>query len=409
MHRAHADYVVNTPLFAGGAHDNARPEVRTSALKGALRFWWRALAFARFGNDMAALREAEAALFGSTSATAAIRLSVSRREHMKIASGSKSVSRQYVHPKLETTAMTGARYLGYGVIEGVRRHDHFRGQLYRSAIDDERASFRLNLLSRGPIPDEVLDALELLGLLGGFGARARRGYGSITLSALALDGQLVREPACSDDALAQRLRSLLASTGARPELPDFSALSAHSRVELLATGDNPLALLSAVGDRFLRYRSWGFGRNGNAHQIETNEGQIPPEQRFKDDHDWSKGTPASVGFHPRRAVLGLPHNYSVAGQGTKEVKPERHTRRASPLLLHIHRFADAQFAALATVLPARFLPAGEKIQAHRHPVTSAPDWTIFEDFFSAELKSGRAAGQAYFPQRRTLIEPSAHA
>src|SRR5438067_992377 len=49
-----------TPMFCGNATQDA--ELRPSAIKGALRFWWRAM---QNTTDVAKLREEEAAIFGS--------------------------------------------------------------------------------------------------------------------------------------------------------------------------------------------------------------------------------------------------------------------------------------------------------------------------------------------------------
>ena len=60
-----AKYRVVTPMFLSGADQN-HAELRLPSFKGALRFWWRALAAGRFNGDLTALRAAEDTLFGST-------------------------------------------------------------------------------------------------------------------------------------------------------------------------------------------------------------------------------------------------------------------------------------------------------------------------------------------------------
>lgn len=61
-----ANYRVVTPMFLSGA-DQTAAELRLPSFKGALRFWWRALAPAR---DVQQLRDVEDFLFGSTRAGA---------------------------------------------------------------------------------------------------------------------------------------------------------------------------------------------------------------------------------------------------------------------------------------------------------------------------------------------------
>ena len=62
--RIDATYRVTTPLFCAGAVPSCA-ELRLPSFKGALRFWWRALAWPRCGGDLEAIRQQEDALFGS--------------------------------------------------------------------------------------------------------------------------------------------------------------------------------------------------------------------------------------------------------------------------------------------------------------------------------------------------------
>jgi CRISPR-associated protein Cmr1 len=60
-----ADFVVNTPMFMGGA-DNSQAELRLPSILGALRFWYRATAPGELVSHIDELRKAEAKLFGSS-------------------------------------------------------------------------------------------------------------------------------------------------------------------------------------------------------------------------------------------------------------------------------------------------------------------------------------------------------
>jgi CRISPR-associated protein Cmr1 len=64
---------VTTPLFNGGAEhkdeelqgaERRDSELRVPSLRGAMRFWFRALAGMALGPDLDALARAEAAVFG---------------------------------------------------------------------------------------------------------------------------------------------------------------------------------------------------------------------------------------------------------------------------------------------------------------------------------------------------------
>ncbi|MCS7032162.1 MAG: type III-B CRISPR module RAMP protein Cmr1, partial [Gloeomargarita sp. SKYG116] len=58
-----------TPLFLGGADPRGKPELRAASVRGALRFWLRALAGSSTGDSASGiekLRQMEAQVFGST-------------------------------------------------------------------------------------------------------------------------------------------------------------------------------------------------------------------------------------------------------------------------------------------------------------------------------------------------------
>ena len=48
MHTIEATYRINTPMFIAGAEQDKEAELRLPSFKGALRFWWRALAYGRY-------------------------------------------------------------------------------------------------------------------------------------------------------------------------------------------------------------------------------------------------------------------------------------------------------------------------------------------------------------------------
>ena len=81
-------YKLITPFFGGGVRPNKRDPVtlvRGTAVRGHLRFWWRATQGGRFGNDIAEMKKAEDALWGSASQAAKVTVELStfgRRKEM---------------------------------------------------------------------------------------------------------------------------------------------------------------------------------------------------------------------------------------------------------------------------------------------------------------------------------------
>ncbi len=145
---------VITPMFLAGA-DGQTPELRPPSIKGALRFWWRAL----HGHlPLKVLKERESAIFGS-------------------ASGGRS------------TVIVRARIIEDSQgIEFPVPHKKFMKQYAftprRTKIEVKLSLTRIVKLNNALLFDfEHLKSLFLLtATLGGFGKRARRGMGSATIT-----------------------------------------------------------------------------------------------------------------------------------------------------------------------------------------------------------------------------------
>ena len=202
---------------------------------------------------------------------------------------------------------------------------------------------------REPELESLTDALIALGTLGGIGARSRKGYGSLVLRSLCVDGVERWRPPVSMAELGDAIGALRRD-GGPPELPAFTALSGEARHVLVSSDTmNPVELLDLVGRELVRFRSWGHKG--------TILGNERTEKEFEDDHDLMKMPPAKRKSHPRRIAFGLPHNYGKPGN--QQVSPwDKHLdRRASPLFIHVHE-CDGIPVAVLSFLPARFLPAG---------------------------------------------------
>jgi CRISPR-associated protein Cmr1 len=249
----------------------------------------------------------------------------------------------------------GARYLGYGLMEAFAsaNRNTESGQLLRACC---LAPFNLTVRIRSrSLSDaevaEVSRALQAAGLFGGLGARTRRGYGSIALQGMRIDGEQKWQSPISLDALGSALRGCMPPI-ALEGLPPYTAFSRQTRIVVVkAQSPRPLDLLNLVGREMVRFRSWG--KNG---RILSSENSL---KLFRGDHDLMKQSPAQRNRHPQRIAFGLPHNYGKTDD--KKVAPaEISDRRASPLFIHIHE-CGGQSVAVLSFLPAEFLPTDTKI------------------------------------------------
>lgn len=345
-----AVYRVATPLFCTGADPEGPPEFRLPSFKGVLRYWWRALAWAEYGARLDVIRQREDRLFGSADGgQSRVSLSLARRSDPPAARVGEVLTVSAANSRV---VGDGARYLGYGVMEafGSRNTGKKAGQLTRSCL---RAPFDFTVRMRARDLSEqesamLSNALTALGIFGGMGAKSRKGYGSLVIRSLLVNGvEQWREPQSMSDLHGEIVK--LQRDGGGAAFPEFTALSAKTRHVLLSSGKKePMELLDHVGREIVRFRSWG--RNGKILG-----GKIDSECNFRDDHDLMKSN--RLGKHPRRIAFGLPHNYGPRPDKQTGPSDNEFDRRASPLFIHVHDCGGAPVAVLS-FLPARFLPDG---------------------------------------------------
>ncbi len=154
-----------TPMFLSGA-DGSTPELRPPSIKGALRFWWRAMN----GGDYRELKKREDEIFGSTKIKSKLLISII--ENWKCSNSEYVTKQNYTN-----------KYLFFPL----------------QMLDERKGipagkNFTIELASKD---DEVLKqgvcAFWLLSFLGGIGFRARRGGGNIYSKPIEGDFDILKE------------------------------------------------------------------------------------------------------------------------------------------------------------------------------------------------------------------------
>jgi CRISPR-associated protein Cmr1 len=304
MHALTATYRIVTPMFLGDA-DQKATEIRPPSVKGALRFWWRALNWGRFrkgaADDAAALRDlhkAEADLFGAAADEKNERRGQSR---FLIKVASSTYTKETLWPRNQTSS----GYLGLGLfpMKGHQQREGFKeGQDLTIVI-----SFKPETDKK-----QIQDVLIALSLFGGLGSRARRGFGSLALTHL--NGVAYASKSKQD--YAQQVKNLLSGYEMSQHLPPFTAFSKQSCLALFNTDQSARHAHAKLGNAYQQYRG----------QPSKLRGRI-------------------------KAGFGLP----LTGVSQE--------RRASPLLMHIHPIGE-MFQATALYMPAKFHPNWEKVHMY---------------------------------------------
>lgn len=387
MTRIQAHFRVVTPLFLAG-YDQSTAELRVPSIKGVLRFWWRALE-GMHSENLGSLRTSESELFGSTSNQSSVLMRVEKVGEWPEPQTGKKYESSAVLKELEgDSSNIGARYLAYGVVEAFgSKTGRKAGQLQRGVLSHGLGlEFKLHLLlQKSTHLPSLLGALKLMGLLGSLGSKSRKGYGSLCLTELRVEGsnETWTAPKTVEelkDELAKLWRYALdgQSRSRNAPEPQFTQLSPLSQILLLQStkARDPIDLLDKLGREMVRYRSWGKGGKILGNQINS-------EKNFRHDHDLFKNPHGEIKSHPKRLVFGLPHNYAK-GQNVEGVG-ENGQRRASPLFIHIHQ-PSPQVNPIAVVafLPAVFL-ANPKVSVFRQTVALEPSpqlWQPIIDFLT---------------------------
>jgi len=149
---------VITPLFLGGAEPNAAAELRPPSIKGALRFWYRAIE--------PKYKEHEPEFFGDTDKGQA---------QFLIGMGKSITGNETWNSGNCYRDFHGIRYLSFSLDLGDNKRKYIE--------PGEEINLRFNLKPKTSEDCEkaLVSSLWLLGHVGGLGSRSRRGLGTVAL------------------------------------------------------------------------------------------------------------------------------------------------------------------------------------------------------------------------------------
>lgn len=306
-----ATYRIVTPMFIGDAKQKASG-ISPASVKGALRFWWRALNWSRIRaeiqSDTAALRRLhseESELFGSSADNG-----MAAKFTLRVNAEAVSVTHGTDWPN---GGNDPSGYLGLGLREsGSAEKGNF--QPHREYIK-EGQQFDVQLLASVSLSEvaiqQLRDALTAWGLFGGLGSRARRAFGAVAIQSL--NNEHFDFITVGDYQAA--VSHVLAKYKLNPvQLPPFTAFSQESQFSISGECAKSARLAhKSLGVVFKNYRG-------------------------------SKDSPVRG---QKKRVFGIP----FAGGATDLEKNK--ARRASPLLFHIHPIG-AKFTGAVLFLPAEF-------------------------------------------------------
>ncbi|WP_071058836.1 type III-B CRISPR module RAMP protein Cmr1 [Pelistega sp. MC2] len=186
-----AEYIAILPMFLGDA-DKKATKISPLSVKGAIRFWWRALVWAkyadRYSDDVAALKALhleEAQLFGTTVEL----LEVANSSVKRAGKGMVSIAVEEDNISLSSSLVkdwpsnlnSPSGYVAMGIpASGNDPHREAFKEGKKFTITLHLGKTGIHHISQEQQQD-LIHTLKLLGAFGGLGARSRRGFGSVQL------------------------------------------------------------------------------------------------------------------------------------------------------------------------------------------------------------------------------------
>ena len=400
MNKIEATFRIVTPMFIGGADQN-KIELRAPSIKGALRFWYRAL-------YPTANTSEEFRIFGGAGDDSGQSCFLLRLSDVCIAEGGKE-DKRWAESKIT--------YLGYGVImrmntKGKYKDKHGNEKEIKKYMTVrpyacEGSTFTLTILfkplktstSKNEYDADILKvkrALWGLIMFGGLGARSRKGFGSIV--AKKINGMdelppLIPESICNKDDLINSIKEFfntIAPYQATDNIyPEYTCFSNYSHCFVTDEQDDSMAALEWLGETIHKYRSY-----------KSTTYRLP----WVDiDHDLMRdwiGCKVEPKAPPIRTAFGLPHNYFFTSLGNKKgdvnlMDNNNKGRRAAPVFYSIHDLPQSggrrKACIVATFLPARLIPEGQKVRLDSNNHSNALELVLPDDFSAVTDLLGKIA------------------
>jgi len=351
-----------TPMFLAGA-DGRTPELRAPSIKGALRFWWRAM---NGHLSLKELRRREGEIFGGTGekeGKSSFSIIVNQKRSENITGN--HLKRDYrlnwrFHRGRLDGPNAGIGYLLYATM----LKDSERAFFYSKGNSHQSFTFSMSFLSKEKEKlQQVIAALWGLVFLGGLGLRSRRGGGNIAVKNVNDENKLIQSMGLSfilNEQNQTKIRewliknfnvakSIINEEKATTFISDYSNVS-FSRIIISKQSSNGwIDALSEIGKKYEDFRF-----HNRSAIFETGAFGLPVVHRSS-----------------RLTVIGRLNREPVK-------------RRPSPLIFKVLRSGNGYYWMVIR-MAGEFLPPGGVIEAKR---TRKPDYRLIDEFWNSLKNHG---------------------
>lgn len=377
------EYELITPLFGGGVEpgecDRLTP-IRGTAIRGQLRFWWRATRGGQFEGKMSRMKEAEELIWGAAGSGEKVRPSQVQVVVSTVVGG---------HPMSYRALDRDLQYAAFplqdgdkGVSSGIKFTLCIS---YPKKIECQDNNCKERALQ--DVAAEIEAALWAWETFGGIGARTRRGFGALRLTRK--EGQPVlitpapRTPREVQDLIKKGLSKHLTSSAWPDDVPHLTDdVFWYRATETKRTSLDAWKAVLAELKNFRQHRAVSQTRDPRSNKnVRVFERSRWPEadsirritgQWLKpgvkgSNHPGHVPSPASSNKFPR-AAFGLPIVFHFKDADSRNprnpdrdprdvvLRLARYDRLASPLILRPLWLSDGRYAGIAVLLVGTLQP-----------------------------------------------------
>lgn len=184
-----------TPMFLSGA-DGRTPELRPPSIKGAMRFWWRAI---HPNLSLEELRKKEGEIFGSTDEKVG-RSKFGMRvkgnfDPKKDPLPNLEIHKFFVKVKGKERRQNILEYLAYGPLTWSKEE---RKNIFFTKYIPVNTNFEINFLMNESESDAikkvVINTMNLLSNFGGLGSKSRNGFGNFIITSVIMKNNNIENP-----------------------------------------------------------------------------------------------------------------------------------------------------------------------------------------------------------------------
>ncbi len=351
---------VITPTIMGGGfgqNDNIRP----SEIKSIMRYWFRALAGSVIGNDTKALKLLEEKVFGSQERKSPFRILITNKKLKYLDKNSSEL--QF------SSKMNGLIYLGIGnvLFKYDRKTKSFKFNDEKLNIIAPDSTFNVKFLFSPSLKPEIKRLIALSFYLatafGGFGLRARRGFGSwqivkssVKIQDLEFNEYIEKDIRRAVELSIDNINSLTDKRGNLNKLPNIPVLKEgyYKFSQINTNKRNWKNLFYTFGAYYRGYRE-------NPDSPQKSDFNKKHTKDYDDILDFVNGNIKNLKL--RNPVFGLNIQYSSSDGKFKAsviLKGKEILRRSSPMFVSVKEINGNLFLNLS-VFYSKFKPDDSKL------------------------------------------------